>query len=866
MITHQSSFHSSSTKKSKRASAHVSSGVNVNPFNPQLSSALIQTTFGQLSSKQLVDTHSLFCAKHNQKPIEKVCLHPQCEQDILLCTECFFDYQSHISNHREYIFGYVDFIQLCKENSLNHHDALPQDKSFNLIISELDSNMVKYKTHIRREEEKIDADFDSLIENVVNDLNDLRNKLKEKLKTHQDTYQGLCNQLREQTSSLNKEASSNHRLNNEYDTFLNNLISQKNNTINFKRLITNLKPIILKQLQQEPPKNILGLSNFQSNKSETSIANNLVGDKSHQSNTLTSSSLFNTQYSSSQSSSLSDKGVNKFQKNLKDIFNEFQSMTTYKPLYRNKGEANNIYRAYLAEHRRQYFSFLEGLSEFVALQTNPAAQANGQFNGVSNVSNVPTSVMGINNTLTNTNTLTASSFCMQSPPSKKNCKACFGSSNKKQNAVLLNSFTNFNNLYTNQTVVPTDANNQVNNEDAVYYQNSGFSSQNVKLADKQKIATIDHLQTVNTKHSKGIFAIKVIDAETIVTASSDRSVRIYKNFVEVKEIPFQYDATCLSTLRSNELLLVGLYQCFAVVNLSDYSIVKIVNCEHESSINQLVGLNDSQTVLTVSTDPKIISFNLFNSEITHPKKYFEHRDSVYCLELFPNQKFVATAGKDRSIKVWKLNFYNNFRQNALEKLSLELSLDNAHTTDVTALKACINYDTILISGAANGDIKIWDTVLGKPLKLFRNNSGWIFNIITLERPHLANIINENRKPIIDSWKENNENMCSPKRNFGSSSKQQNNLLENFQSPIRANKLTKAQVEQINNISFVTSSFDGMMKVWEASKDAPVLSQKNKNIYECYPFGGVGAYKTENKIHLVTSGNRGDNTLNIWALK
>lgn len=83
-----------------------------------------------------------------------------------------------------------------------------------------------------------------------------------------------------------------------------------------------------------------------------------------------------------------------------------------------------------------------------------------------------------------------------------------------------------------------------------------------------------------------------------------------------------------------------------------------------------------------------------------------------------------------------------------------MSLDNAHSSDVTALKACMTYDNILISGAANGDIKIWDIVIGRPLRYMRNNSGWIFNIITFERPHLANIINENRKLIIDSWKEN----------------------------------------------------------------------------------------------------------------
>lgn len=50
--------------------------------------------------------------------------------------------------------------------------------------------------------------------------------------------------------------------------------------------------------------------------------------------------------------SVGEKGVNKFKKSLNDTFNEFQNMTNYKPLYRNQGEANNIFRGYLNESRK----------------------------------------------------------------------------------------------------------------------------------------------------------------------------------------------------------------------------------------------------------------------------------------------------------------------------------------------------------------------------------------------------------------------------------------------------------------------------------------------------------------------------------
>lgn len=35
-------------------------------------------------------------------------------------------------------------------------------------------------------------------------------------------------------------------------------------------------------------------------------------------------------------------------------------------------------------------------------------------------------------------------------------------------------------------------------------------------------------------------------------------------------------------------------------------------------------------------------YNIYNNE--HPKKYFEHRDSIYCLTYFPSSEYLATAG------------------------------------------------------------------------------------------------------------------------------------------------------------------------------------------------------------------------------
>lgn len=116
-----------------------------------------------------------------------------------------------------------------------------------------------------------------------------------------------------------------------------------------------------------------------------------------------------------------------------------------------------------------------------------------------------------------------------------------------------------------------------------------------------------------------------------------------------------------------------------------------------------------------------------------PKKYFDHRDTIYALEQFPNQNYVATAGKDRSIKVWRLSFYKDFRNSALEKLYLDVNIPDAHRADVTALRACQEYPEVLISGSASGEIKMWDVNEGRALRTIKNYNGWVYKIISFER-------------------------------------------------------------------------------------------------------------------------------------
>lgn len=50
---------------------------------------------------------------------------------------------------------------------------------------------------------------------------------------------------------------------------------------------------------------------------------------------------------------------------LKDLFQEFKEMTIHRPLYRNKGEANKIYRDALSDARKIYYNLLEVAPSFI---------------------------------------------------------------------------------------------------------------------------------------------------------------------------------------------------------------------------------------------------------------------------------------------------------------------------------------------------------------------------------------------------------------------------------------------------------------------------------------------------------------------
>ena len=102
----------------------------------------------------------------------------------------------------------------------------------------------------------------------------------------------------------------------------------------------------------------------------------------------------------------------------------------------------------------------------------------------------------------------------------------------------------------------------------------------------------------------------MLSDDTFVTGSNDKTVKIWNlqtNQV-IADCTFKTDVTALSSLQRSDgssMILVGLFRSFAVLNQS-YEIYKTFEGEHEGSINCILGLRDGETVLTASSDNKIV--------------------------------------------------------------------------------------------------------------------------------------------------------------------------------------------------------------------------------------------------------------------
>ena len=168
------------------------------------------------------------------------------------------------------------------------------------------------------------------------------------------------------------------------------------------------------------------------------------------------------------------------------------------------------------------------------------------------------------------------------------------------------------------------------------------------------------------------------------------------------------------------------------MNSDKLDVINIYEEDHNSYVNSSVIFKDEDSVLTASNDPKLLVWSL--SSVSIIKKLFNHRGAVLALEHIYNKDLLASGGRDRSIKTWKIEYSKTAEDSKLKlsKITLDINIENAFSTDVTALKGISSNENNLLAGAANGDIKLFNIIDGSTIKKFKSHNGFVFKFLVID--------------------------------------------------------------------------------------------------------------------------------------
>ncbi len=117
---------------------------------------------------------------------------------------------------------------------------------------------------------------------------------------------------------------------------------------------------------------------------------------------------------------------------------------------------------------------------------------------------------------------------------------------------------------------------------------------------------------------------------------------------------------------------------------------------HQSEIKDLMVLADGNTLITASADRTIRIWDLAAGMLTHTLS--QHTNVVKALAVTTDQSTLISTGDDRTIRFWSLPDGKPLGQ-----------IDNAHNVPINTLEVS-NNNKLLASADGNGSIKVWNLV------------------------------------------------------------------------------------------------------------------------------------------------------------
>lgn len=203
-------------------------------------------------------------------------------------------------------------------------------------------------------------------------------------------------------------------------------------------------------------------------------------------------------------------------------------------------------------------------------------------------------------------------------------------------------------------------------------------------------------------HAAPVFDLLLTeDAKLMITASGDGTVALVEteDFTIQKQIKLtNLKVRCLQLLNQEKLLAAGTGD--GLIYIFEFPEMKLIEKiqahQPEFSLNTLAWWPEKKLLITGGRDAHV---NVFSTEgsFNMLESIPAHNYSVYSIRFSPDKKWMATASRDKTIKLWDAENFN-----VLQRISLPGFLSHTHSVNKLLWK-----ENTLISVGDDRKIMLW---------------------------------------------------------------------------------------------------------------------------------------------------------------
>lgn len=182
---------------------------------------------------------------------------------------------------------------------------------------------------------------------------------------------------------------------------------------------------------------------------------------------------------------------------------------------------------------------------------------------------------------------------------------------------------------------------------------------------------------------------------------------------------------------------------FCVWNLADGTLsTRVLSGQgregHDGAVECLLYIYDGATLLTGGRDANMCAWDAQN-DYAHLETITGHKGHVLCMDYAPQTDLLVSGGRELQIKIWASAALNpSQRRRHAEDASCRVSLVqniDAYSGDVTVLK-WLREGSVLVSGARDNSVRLWDRVTGKLVRSVHGAHGDIRGIFFINQERL----------------------------------------------------------------------------------------------------------------------------------